>query len=502
MASDVALEAPGKQASRVTGPPRTTTIEQPSVVLDGHLGDADVPVPAVRASDGPFSRDRIVLTLGLILTIGGVAFETLAVATILPAVVDDLGGLNLYGWAFSAFLLSQLVGIVIAGLAADERGPVLPFALGVVLFAAGLLVGGLAPSMLVLIAGRALQGLGGGAIGSIAYVAVGRGYSEGAKPRMLALLSTAWVVPGLVGPGLAGIMAEGLGWRSVFLVLAPLPILSGLLAFPSLRRMGAGTPAPDARARTVSAAVLAGGAGLLLTGIAQPNPALALPLAGVGLILAFPALRRLLPEGTLRAVPGMPAAVATMGLLNLAFFGVDAFVPLALVDVRGTSVAFAGLALTATTIMWTAGAWVQARTAARIARRPMVCFGLAVLAASFAATAALLFPWTPVLTAPLVWGAAGLGMGLAYTTLSLTVLELAAPGQEGDASASIQLASVLGSGIGAGIGGALIALLNARGEPVGQALLIQAGLMTAVIVLAFAAARGLPRRVRPAASEP
>src|SRR3954470_9619202 len=178
---------------------------------------------AIEADTQPFGRSRIGLTLGIILTVVGVAFEALAVATVLPAVVADLGGLNLYGWAFSAFLLTQLVGIVVSGLLADERGPALPFALGVILFSAGLIVGGLAPSMPALIAGRALQGLGGGAISSTAYVAIGRGYAEQAKPRMLALTSTAWVVPGLVGPGIAGLMAEALGWRSVFLVLAPLP---------------------------------------------------------------------------------------------------------------------------------------------------------------------------------------------------------------------------------------------------------------------------------------
>ena len=444
----------------------------------------------------PFGPSRIGLTIGLLLTVSFVAFETLAVATVLPAVVSDLGGLNLYGWAFSAFLLTQLVGIVISGLLADERGPIWPFALGVVLFSAGLLVGGLAPSMPALIAGRALQGLGGGAISSIAYVAIGRGYPERAKPRMLALTSTAWVVPGLVGPGIAGVMAEALGWRSVFLVLAPLPGLAALLAFPSIRRMPAGIPSPQARARVFYAIVLAAGSGLVLAGIGIPTLVVALALTVAGLALAIPAMRRLLPPGTLRAAPGMPATIATMGLLNLAFFGVDAFVPLGLVDVRGTSVAYAGLALTAATITWTAGAWVQARTASRISRRLMVRLGLVVLATSFAITAAVLFPQTPLPTALFAWGIAGLGMGLAYTTLGLSMLELAEPGQEGDASASLQLASVLGSGLGAGIGGALIALMNAQGETLTRALLLQIGLMLFVVALGLAAANGLPRRIR------
>jgi len=194
--------------------------------------------------------------------------------------------------------------------------------------------------------------------------------------------------------------------------------------------------------------------------------------------------------------PGMPATVATMGLVNLAFFGVDAFVPLALVEVRGASVAFAGLALTAGTLTWSGAAWIQARTASRISRRAMSRVGIALLGVSFLATALALLPDFPVQASIPAWGLAGLAMGLAYTTLSLAILEQAEPGQEGDASASLQLASVLGAGLGAGLGGALIAVLEARGEPLVQALLLQGGLMLGVVVLALVTARGVPGRVR------
>ncbi len=461
-----------------------------------HSGDAGREATPEREEQNtsPFAPGRVRLTLGIILTIVAVAFQALAIATVLPAVVDDLGGLNLYGWAFSAFLLTQLVGIVISGLLADERGPAMPFALGIILFAVGLLIGGIAPSMPVLIAARALQGFGGGAIISTAYVAIGRGYPESARPRMLALLSTGWVVPGLIGPAISGLMAEAIGWRSVFLVLAPLPILAGLLAFPSLRRIPVGTPSPRAKARVISAIVLAAGAGLVLAGIGSPHPVTAIPLLVAGLALALPAMRRLLPEGTLRAAPGMPAVVATVGLVNLAFFGVDAFIPLALVDVRGTSIAFAGLALTAGTILWTTGSWLQAHTAERIPRRTMARIGLSLLSLGIIVTALVLAPGSPLALGPVGWGFAGLGMGLTYITLNLTMLELAPPGQEGTASSSLQLTSVLGSGLGTGIGGALVALMHAQGEPISRALTIHNGLMLGAVVLAFLAAGGLPLR--------
>jgi MFS family permease len=471
---------------------RDEVLETAAVVTRPMAGEP----AATRRDTRGFGSGRLALTVGLILTVSVVAFEALAVATALPAVVTDLGGLHLYGWAFSAFLLTQLVGTVVAGLLADERGPALPFAMGVLLFAAGLLVGGLAPSMPVLIAGRGLQGLGGGAISAIAYVAIGRGYPESAKPRMLALLSTAWVVPGLIGPGIAGLMAESIGWRAIFLVLTPLPVLAGAMALPSLRRMAAGTPSPRARTRTVAAVGLAIGSGLVLTGISLAQSTLAIAVILAGLALAIPAMRRLLPVGTLRAASGLPATVATMGLLNLAFFGVDAFVPLALVEVRGATVAFAGLALTAATVAWTSGSWVQSRTASRVSRRATSLLGITLLTASYVLTAVVLWPGIPVVLGIAAWGLAGLAMGLAYTTLSLTMLEQAEPGQEGEASASLQLATVLGSGLGAGLGGALIALMQTRGEPLSRALLLQIGLMIGVTALALAAASRLPGRTR------
>src|SRR6201992_2801597 len=199
----------------------------------------------VSADDGIWAPARRPLTVGLVLAVTFVAFEALAVATILPLVGRHLGDLRLYGWVFSAFLLASLIGIVVAGTLADRVPLGRPMLGGLALFALGLVIGGTAPDMAVLVAGRAVQGLGAGVVPAVAYVAISRGYPEGCRPRMFAVLSTAWVIPGLIGPAIAALVASAFGERGVFLGLLPLVAVVILLATLSLR----GAPRPVATAR-------------------------------------------------------------------------------------------------------------------------------------------------------------------------------------------------------------------------------------------------------------
>ncbi|HEY0602248.1 MAG TPA: MFS transporter [Herpetosiphonaceae bacterium] len=433
------------------------------------------------------------LTIGLVLTVVGAAFEALAVATILPLTSRDLGGLQLYGWAFSAFMLTNLIGVTVAGGEADRLGPARPFLVGVALFVLGLLVSGFAATMPMLIVGRAVQGLGAGVIGSISYIAIARGYPSELKPQMLAVLSSAWVIPGLIGPGLAAVVAEIVGWRWVFLGLVPVMVGAGGLALHGLRSLDGNPAAPPDWRRALAAVGLALGAGLLLTGIGVEGVLPRVGLIAGGLIVAVPALQYLLPPGTLWAAAALPAAIVVSGLLNMAFFGVDAFVPLALTTVRGQSTTSAGLALTAATVTWTTGAWLQARLAPIRGRRQLVWAGLVLTALGIVATAALLHPLVPAALAPLAWALAGLGMGVAYSTLSLVVLEHAQDGQEGRATAGLQLMNMLGSAIGTGIGGAFIAHSSTT-SGTGSGVLRQDLLMLAVVGLAVLAAYRLPTR--------
>src|SRR5215472_5028718 len=158
--------------------------------------------------DGLWSVQRRALTGGLVLTITFVAAEALAVVTVMPVVAADLHGLSLFGFVFSAFLLGTMVGIVAAGRAADARGPAAPYISGLLVFCAGLAISRLASSMPVLVAGRALQGLGAGAVPAVAYVAIGRCLPEDLRASMMAVLSTAWVAPGLAGPAISAEVAR------------------------------------------------------------------------------------------------------------------------------------------------------------------------------------------------------------------------------------------------------------------------------------------------------
>jgi MFS family permease len=438
--------------------------------------------------------------VGLVLVVTMFAFEALAVATAMPAVLADLGGLRLYGWAFSAFMLASLVGAAVSGPRADASGPAVPLAAGLALFAAGLAVVGAAPSMAVVVAGRAVQGLGAGAVPAVAYAAIGRAYPPALRPRMFAALSSAWVLPGLVGPALAGAVAEHLSWRLVFLGVLPLVAVAAALVLPPLARLGPAPGGADGRAPVAAALGVAVGGALLLGGLdAATTPAGALA-AAVGLALGVVALRALLPPGVARAANPVAAAIANRSLLVFAFFGAEAFVPLMLTGVRHRSTTVAGLALTAATLSWTAGSWAQARLAVRWSHRRLALAGAALVPVGVAGVAAVLAPGVPVwVTAP-AWAVGGLGMGLGYAQGSLVVLASAPEAGAGRATSSLTLAETLAVALATGTAGAVVAGAERLGHGLAGGILVADVVMLGVAACNLVAAARLPDR--PAAGAP
>ena len=454
--------------------------------------------PARDPADGLWRADRRALTLGLVLTITLVAFEALAVSTVMPIAARELGGLELYGWVFSAFFLGSLIGIVVVGGLIDRRGLALPFSVGLGLFGVGLLIGGLAPSMQVLVVVRFIQGLGAGTIQPIAYVAIARSLPESLRPRMFATLSTAWVVPGLIGPAIAGTVGETVGWRYVFLGLLPLIVLAGALTLGALRAVAPAPPRPDAeqdRRRLPLALVVALGAGLVTVGLTTGQPLPTVVLTGVGLAIGIVALLPLTPTGTLNARPILPAAILLRGVLTFAFFAVDAFVALTLVEWRGLSATEAGIALTAATVTWTAGAWVQARGASRWPTHRFVQAGFLLTTIGLAGMLVVLDQGVTWLVTIPVFGLAGFGMGLAYSPLALIVLREASAETQGASTSALSLLDSLGTALGTGVAGAFVAAsMRSTGQPA-------VGLMLA-FAMAVAVGFGgfvLTRRLRPRA---
>jgi MFS family permease len=405
------------------------------------------------------------LTAGLVFTITLIAFSALAVETILPLVSDELGGVSLYGWVFSAFFLASLASVIVAGGVADHRGTLVPYSVGLTLFVLGLVIAGTAPAMTVVVAGRLVQGVGSGAILASTYASIARAYTETQRPRIFAIISTAWVLPAIVSPAAAGFIATAFGWRTVFFSVLPFAVLAAVLAVPALRRLG--TPShPGERASRRDAVLVAVGGGLVLGGLSNAAPALAIGLLLGGAAIGIPALRRVTPPGTLGGRTGLGAAVLVRGLLTFAFFGTEAFLPLMLREARGLSPTLAGVVLTTGGVTWTTGSWIHERLAPRLTSRTIITTAFTLVALGAAGVlAVLLAPAIPVELAYVAWAVSGGGIGFGYAAISVLVLRLAPPGRAGATGAAMQVLDNLGTALGTGAGGAAVAIAVARGLP-------------------------------------
>ena len=482
---------------------------------------------------GPWAPERRGLTIGLLLSVTTHALAALAVVTIAPRIPAELGGLELYGWLFSGYLLASLLGTVWGGGEADRRGLRPPFAIGLAAFGMGLGLAAVAPSMLWVVGARALQGFGGGAVTTLVYVAVTRAYPDRQRSRLMAYLSTAWVTPALIGPALAGALAEAAGWRAVFAALVPVLVLVALLTLPRLGSTGAPADAmrapADTRTRSgvglLPALAVVAGLGAALgalswwadRGIAAS--AVAAAAIAAGLAAAAIGLRRLLPVGTLRLTPGLGALVVARAGFFAGFIGVEAFLALMLTDLQGLSSAATGAVIATGAITWTAGSWWQARRDAsdegRSARGRRVVIGVGFLGVGLALQGVALAgvgggaAWVTAV-AVLGWMTAGFGIGTAHATSSVFAFALAerdgvAPGR---VSVALQLADNVGAAFVTGLAGAALAFVNAVavGSANGHGAVTSAGVAAAFGVawgawlLSLAAARRNARSMPAAAS--
>ncbi|MFI2708690.1 MFS transporter [Micromonospora sp. NPDC018662] len=399
------------------------------------------------------------MTVGSVALVSLLAFEALAVGTAMPTVARHLDGLGLYALAFGGPFASGVVAMVASGIWCDARGPRPAMWHGVAWFVTGLAVAGAATTMGMLVVGRVVQGFGSGLLSVALYVIVGHTYPERLRRRMFAAFAAAWVVPSLVGPALAGLIVEHLGWRWVFLAVPAVAVPAVLLIQPGLRTLAGTVPTrpPAGALARVGWACGAGASAALLHYGGQQRGAFAAGLIGVALAGLLACVPRLLPPGFLRAARGLPTVIGLRGLASAAFVGAEVVIPLMLSRERGFTPTGAGLVLTVGALSWSVGSWAQGRIAAPRSAASLPRAGLACIAVGTAGVASALLPGVPVALAVSAWAVAGLGMGLLYPSLSVLTLELSAPAEQGRNSSALQLGDSLAAATVLALTGALLA---------------------------------------------
>jgi MFS family permease len=455
-------------------------------------------VTDAQTADGVLGPRLRWTTIGLCSLILFVAFEAMAVTTVMPVIARQLDGTSLYTLAFAGSTAVSVVGMVLSGEWCDRHGPTLPLLLSTVLFMAGLAIAGLAPTMVVLVVGRLVQGIGGGGLIVAVYVLVARSYPPRLHPVIFVGFSTAWVVPSLVGPFVAGVLAQTVGWRWIFLAVIVMAA-AGLVMVRSVGPRSTGHPAAARRRAGERSGLVGSGDADTGTGVREAGTDVAIDAAGspestpwkfsrliwavllaaavlvlsaasdftpvwrwtasvAAAIVLVVALRPLMPKGMLRAARGLPSVLGARILLAAAQFSAEVYVPYLLVDHFAFAPSIAGLALTGGAISWSGGSWLQGKLGtsaigARISNRRwivtgmvFVCLGIAgtALVCALSSGAGSISPYAIFG----IWVFAGLGMGIATPRLSVMMLAYSIPADQGFNSSAQSIADSAGGAIG------------------------------------------------------
>lgn len=432
-------------------------------------------------------RARRALAVGLCVAVLAIAFEAVSVATAMPAAARALNGIDLYAWAFSLFLIGQLFATVAAGRLCDRIGPARPMAGGLSLFSVGLVVAATASTMVQLIVGRLLQGLGSGLVAIAMYVVIAAAFDETRRPAMFSWISTAWVLPSFLGPPVAAWLTHHLGWQAVFYGILPLVALGAVMMLPPVFRLagraGPAQGAPSARPAALWAAGLAaiGAAGIQLAG--QQLGLLGLVAGVLGLLMVAVSLPNLMPPGFFRFGQGIAPVILVRTLIAGAFFGAESFVPLMLVEQRGLSLLLAGASLTVGSLGWTLGSWVQSRPSLALRRDLIITLGAVALTTGVTMVAVVAWWQLWVGLVAVAWTFAGLGMGLAMSSTSVATMALSGSGDQGRNASSLQFGEAFGGGLFIGLGGTVFAALH----PSGDLTLTFASVLSAMAVVSLLA---------------
>ncbi|RNI22225.1 MFS transporter [Flexivirga caeni] len=435
-------------------------------------------------TDSPWTPLRRMALAGSVLLVGLVAFEQIAVSTAMPTVARQLHGLGIYPVAFAIPMAASVVGMVIAGTWADWAGSKVVILTGTALFVGGLVIAGGAASMPVLVLGRTVQSLGGGLNVVALYVLIAAAFPAQLRPKVFVGTSGAWVAPSLFGPPVAGYLATEGHWRWVFWLAAAAALPALALLLPVMRRLpppeGSREEASVVRRRWIAAVGAAVGAAVLSVAADQPGVIVVIAAAiGVALLVWF--APRLVPRGTVRAARGMPAIVATRALLGSAFSGADVYLPLMLTRQHGMTATEAGLVLTVGATSWFVGAWFAGRMKTAEQQRRVVRIGLVLLSIGIAGAIASAWPATPGVLLYVAWLIGGSGIGLAYSPLTVLLMGMSAPEEQGRNSSALQTGETLTTSVLLAVSGIVFSALGTHSEVLAFVSGLVLALLTALL---------------------
>lgn len=417
------------------------------------------------------------------------AFDDIAIITMLPVVVEQLNGQSLFGASFFAYLLASLISLVWAGAHTDRYGPRTAFVSGLLVFVVGLAVGAMATAMWQFVLGRALQGLGGGALHSVVFASINLAYDETRRKKAIAYLTTGWILPALLAPAMAGYVTEHWDWHWVFWGMIPFALMVGVITF---QRMGSlAVTGADVRLRATNYEVvwrafrIAAGIGALLASISLLQAGWMLVVAVVGISVFWRPLNFVFPEGIWIARAGLSAALALKFLIVFGFFGTEAFIPTLLKHEYGFTPFQAGAILTGAALSWTAATWIYELNAERISTRSVVLAGCSIMFCG------LLILWVGLTVVKwpyasyVAWAVGAFGMGLVYPVTMVSAMSNTETGSEGHTATGAGMVDALGFSFAAGIGGALLNLTAGRGWSMLQSVQCIWLMMIVVVLLAL-----------------
>jgi EmrB/QacA subfamily drug resistance transporter len=405
------------------------------------------------------SRKRIILvTAGIMLSLFLASMESTVVATAMPTIVGQLGGLEHYSWVFSAYMLASTTTVPLYGKLSDIYGRRRLYVFAMVLFLIGSVWSGLAQNMTQLISARSLQGLGAGGIMPLAFILIGEMFTLEQRARMQGLFSGVWGVSSIVGPLLGGFLVDQLSWRWIFYVNIVPGLLAGALVALAWR---------DQHHEHERPAVDYGGAALLTASVVI----LLLGLMGTGasswiLIATSIVLFILLLAVERRAAdPILPLALfrdrlfataTTHGILTgWAIFGSVSFIPLFVQAVLGTSATQAGVTLTPMLLGWVTASIIGTRLLLTVGYRRLGMIGTASLTVgSFLMSQAGMN--TGQVTLMVFVALMGIGMGLSIPAFLIAVQTSVQRRQLGTATSMLQFSRSIGGTLGVSVMGAAL----------------------------------------------